>query len=114
MHEEEFAVRRVVSLINCCKPNWDVIVSVFKHSWEFISLLYQLDVFALKSPKATIKNGFLLTIVSKVNSKLSANVPKLSRVWLDDFYKQKKPHNLPPILISKFIHSLKNLMSITW
>ena len=54
--------------------------SIFKPSQEFISFLYQLVVFALKPPKATIKNGFLLMIVSRVDSKLSANVSKISQV----------------------------------
>ena len=43
-------------------------------------MLVPVSFFALKSPKATIKNGFLLTIVSRVNSKLSANVSKISGV----------------------------------
>ena len=54
-------------------------VSIFKPC-EFTSFSYQLVVFALKSPKATIKNGFLLISELKVNSELSANVSKTSRV----------------------------------
>ena len=80
--------------------------SIFKPSQEFKSFLYQLVVFALKSPKATIKNRFLLMIVSRVDSKLSANVSKISQVWLGDLCKQRKLHNFPTILISKFIQKL--------
>ena len=47
-------------------------------------------IFAMKLPKATIKSGFLLMIVSRVNSKLSANVSKISRVRLGNLYKQRK------------------------
>ena len=54
-------------------------VSILKPSEEFISFLYQLIVFALKSPKATIKNGFLLMTESRVNSKLSANYQIMSK-----------------------------------
>ena len=61
-------------LINCCKLNWDVIVSIFKPSQDVVSFLYQLVVFALKSPVATIEKGVLLVSLSKVNSRLSANV----------------------------------------
>ena len=43
-------------------------------------------------------------IESRVNSKLSANVSKMSRVWLGDLYKQRKLHNFPPVLNSEFIH----------
>ena len=46
-------------------------------------------------------------IESRVNSKLSVNVSNMSRVWLGNLYKQRKPHNFPPILISKFILHLK-------
>ena len=90
LYEEEFAVRGVGSMINCCKPNWDATVSTFKSWEEFISFLYQSVVFALKLPKATTKNGYLVMIVSNVNSKVSANVSKVSGVWLGDLYKQRK------------------------
>ena len=78
-----------------------------------MSFLYQLVVFALKLPKATIKNGLLLMIELRINSKLLANVSKISRV-LGDLYKQRKLLNLPPILISKLILSFKSWMSITF
>ena len=32
MHEEEFALRWMGSLINCCKPNWDV-MQLFLKPW---------------------------------------------------------------------------------
>ena len=64
----------------CCKPNWDVIASIFKPSYDVVSFLYQLVVFALKSPMAAIKKRLLLVSVSKVSSRLSAKVSKISRV----------------------------------
>ena len=78
-----------------------------------MSFLYQLVVFALKLYKATIKNGLLLMIELRINSKLLTNVSKISRV-LGDLYKQRKLLNLPPILISKLILSFKSRMSITF
>ena len=42
---------------------------------------------------AAIKKRLLLVSVYKVNAVLSANVSKVSRVWLDDLYKQRKLHN---------------------
>ena len=47
----------------------------------------------MKLPKATVKNGFLLMIVSRVNSKLLANVSKISLVWLGD-YINKESHTI--------------------
>ena len=114
IYKEEFTVRWVGSLINFWKPNWDVMVLDFNPSYRSISFLYQLAVFALKSPKATIENGFLLTTVSRVNPKLSEYVSNIFRVWRGDQYKQRKLHNFPPILISKFMHSFKNWMLITF
>ena len=67
-------------MINSCKRNWDVIASIFKPSKDVVSLLYQVVVFALKLPMATIKKVLLLVSVSKVNSRLSANVSKVSRI----------------------------------
>ena len=54
-------------------------VSNFKTSYEFILFLYQLVIFALKPPKSTIKNEFLLMVELRVNSKLLANVSKMYR-----------------------------------
>ena len=72
-----------------------------------ISCLYQLDDLALKSPKMTIKYGFLLVILSELSSKLSANFSKTSSDWLGERYKEIKLHNLPLNDISKFIRSSK-------
>ena len=55
----------------------------------------------------TIKYGFLLAILSKLSSKLSANISKTSCDWLGERYKEIKLHNLPPNNISKFMHSSK-------
>ena len=55
----------------------------------------------------TIKYGFLLAILSKLSSKLSANFSKTSGDWLSERYKETKLHNLPPNDISKFMHSSK-------
>ena len=44
----------------------------------------------------TIKYGFLLAILSKLCSKLSANFSKISGDWLGERYKEIKLHNLPP------------------
>ena len=55
----------------------------------------------------TIKYEFLLAILSKLSSKLSANFSKTSGDWLSERYKETKLHNLPPNDISKFMHSSK-------
>ena len=55
----------------------------------------------------TIKYGFLLVILSKLSSKLSANLSKTS----GERYKEIKLHNLPPNDISKVIHSSKYQIS---
>ena len=99
IHKEEFPVRWVNSFINWCKPNWDVIASIFKPWLGAVSLLYQLVVFALKSPMATIKIEFLLVSVSKASSRLSAKVSKMSLVWLGDLYKKRKLHVFPLIFV---------------
>ena len=80
IQEEEFPARRVGSLMNCCKPNWYMITSIFKPSQNVVSFLYQVVVFPLKSPMATIKKRLLFVSVSKVNSRLSVNVSKMSSV----------------------------------
>ena len=52
--------------IDCCKQNWDVIISLFKPSQDFVSFLYQLVVVAFKSRMVAIKKRLLLVCVSKV------------------------------------------------
>ena len=93
--------------MNCFKQNWDVIASSFEPSCVVISYLYQLDDLALKSPRMTIKYEFLLAILSKLSSKLSANFSKTPVDWLGERYKEIKLHNLPVNDISKFMHSSK-------
>ena len=59
----------------------------------------------------TIKYGFLLGILSKLSSKLSANFLKTSGDWLDERCKEMKLYNLPPNDISKFMHFSKKQIS---
>ena len=106
MHEKEFAVTWVGSLINCCKSNWDR--TIFYPSKMFVSLLHNSVGFALKSPKAIIENRLLLLSVSCVNLKLSANISKISRAW------QRNLDTFQQSLISKFLHSTKNWVPITF
>ena len=44
----------------------------------------------------------------KLTPKLSANVSKISWVWVGDLYKQRKLHTFLPILISRFTYSFKS------
>ena len=74
MQGDEFDKTWVGSWINSFTPNWDVIASILEPSWAVLSCLYQFDDLALKSPRKTIKKEFLLAIVSKFSSRLSANV----------------------------------------
>ena len=60
-----------------------------------------------KEVHLAIKYGFLLLILSKLSSKLSANCSKTSGDRLGERCKEIKLHNLPPNDISKFIHSSK-------
>ena len=59
----------------------------------------------------TIKYGFLVTILSKLSSKLSVNFSKTSGDWLDEQCKEIKLHSFPPNDISKFMHSAKQQIS---
>ena len=83
--------------------------SIFQLSYVIL-YLYQLDDLELKSPRMTNKFGFLLVILSKLGSKLSANFSKTSDDWLGKRYKEIKLHNLPPNNISKFAHSSKHIV----
>ena len=72
--------------------------SIFQPSYVSVSCLYQSYDLALKSPKITIKYGFLLGILSKLRSTLSGNFSKTSGDWLCQRYQKIKLHNVPPIV----------------
>ena len=93
--------------INWFKPKWDVIALIFEPSYVVVSFLCQLDDLALTSPRMTIKYGFLLAILSKLSSKLSANFSKTSGDWLGKWYEEIKLLNFPPTDVSKFMHLSK-------
>ena len=67
----------------------------------------------LKSPRMTIKCGFLFVILFKLSSKLSANFLKMSYDWPGERYKETKLHNVLPNDISKFMQSSKSQTSNT-
>ena len=64
MQEEEFPKMWVGSLINCCRPNFEVTASILEPSYVVLSRLYQFEDLVLKSPRATVRNGFWLLILS--------------------------------------------------
>ena len=107
MQEEESPIICVGSLIICCNPNVEVIPSILEHSYVVLSPLNQIFDLALKSPRTTVKKVLLAPAVSISNSKLFANHSKSSCDWLGEQYKDTNLHNLPPIFISRLIHSCK-------
>ena len=108
MQEEEFPKMWVGSVINYCRPNWEVTASNLEPSYVVSSCLYQFQDFVLKWPGTTVRNGFWLLILSNENCKLSPNSPKESEDWLGDRYKEIKLHNFPPSKISKIKHFVDN------
>ena len=96
MQEEEFPKMWVGSLINCCKSNSEVTASILEPSYVVLSCLYQFEDLVLKSPRATVRNGFWLLILSNENCKLFANSSKESENWFGDQYKKIKLHDFPP------------------
>ena len=48
IQDDELFKTWVGSWINCFKPNWDVIASIFESSYVAVSCLYQLDDFSTK------------------------------------------------------------------
>ena len=112
IHEDESVEVWVGSLINCCKPNWDVITSALGPSWAALSCLYQFDYLTIKSPRATIKYGLLLVILSKFSSQLLAKSSKVSGHWVGEQYSYIKLHILPPNNTSKFMHSSSEYLII--
>ena len=57
----------VGSLIVCCNPNWEVMISFLEPSNIFVSLIYDLLNFTLKSPITTVKKGLVTIIASRVS-----------------------------------------------
>ena len=62
-----------LSLIIWCKPFCEINASVFAPSKLVLSVMDQLHDFALKSPKATAKNGLKVTLLSKFNFRFFIN-----------------------------------------
>ena len=85
-----------------------LIPSILEPSYSVLSPLNQIfDLAKKKSPKTTVKKVVLAVAASIFNSKLFANDSKSSCNWLGERYKDTNLHNLPPILISKLMHSCK-------
>ena len=95
----------VGSLIICSNPDWEVTPPILESSYVVMSLLYQRLVFALKSPRTTVRKGLFTITESRFNSKLLINDSKSSSDWLGERYNVMKLHSLPLILISKLMHS---------
>ena len=107
-----FHVRRIISqdvsrFLNCCRPNCKVTVSILEPSYVVLSCLYQFKDLVLKSPRATVRNGFWLLILIIESCKLSANSSKESEDWLGDRYKEIKLRDFPLNKISKINHSCR-------
>ena len=107
MQDGESPIICIGSLIICCNPYVEVISSILEPSYVVLSPLNQIFDLALKSPKKAVKKVLLAVAVSIFNSKLFANDSKSSCDWLGERYKDTNLHNLPPILISKLMHSYK-------
>ena len=85
----------------------EVRFAILEPSVIVLSFLYHWLNFALKSPSAITKNGFVSKILSRISSKLFVNVSNSSWDWLGDLYKDTILQNLLPIFNSKTIHSCK-------
>ena len=107
MQDGESPIICIGSLIFCCNPYVEVISSILEPSYVVLSPLNQRFDLALKSPRTTVKKVLWAVAVSIFNSKLFANDSKSSCDWLGERYKDINLHNLPPILISKLMHSYK-------
>ena len=114
MHEDEFLVWGVGSLINCCSPSWDVMPSIFEPWYDVLSLLHQRFYLTLKLPRRTVRKGLFVKIVSRFSSKFFRNVSKSSWDWLVERNEIMKLHNFSLIRISKLMHSCRYWMSITF
>ena len=80
----------VGSLSNCCRPNCKSTGSILEPSYVVLSRLDQFEDLVLKSPRATIRNGFWLIILSNESCKLFAYSSKEFQDWLGDRYKAMK------------------------
>ena len=78
--EEEFPKMRVGSLINRFRPNFKVTASILGPSYVVLFCLYHFEDLLLKSPRATVRNGFWLLILSYESFKLSASSSKESEI----------------------------------
>ena len=107
MQEEESATKCAGSLISRCNPNWEVIASILEPSYDVLSPLNQRSDFILKSPRTKVKKGLFAVTASMFNSKLLANDSKSSCDWFGEQYKETNLHSLPPIIISKLMHSYR-------
>ena len=107
MQEEESPTICAGLLIICCNPNVEVIPSILERSYVVLLLLNQRFDLALKLPRTTVKKVLWGVAVSIFNSKLFANHSKSFCDWLGERYKDTNLNNLPPILISKLMHSCK-------
>ena len=72
MQEDFPPIIWVGSWISYSNPSWDVIPSILVLSWVVLPKGYNPYVCALKSPRTTIKNGFLRVTESTVSWSLSA------------------------------------------
>ena len=107
MQEEEFPMMWVGSIINCCRPNCEVMALILELSYVVLSCLYQVEDLVLKSPRKTVRDGFWLLILSNESCKLSANSSEESEDWIGDLHKETKLHDFPLIKISKIKYSCR-------
>ena len=100
MQEEEFPK----VWVGFCRPDCEVTASILKPAYVVFSCSYQFEDLVLKSPKATVRNGFWLLVLSNSSSKLFTNFSKESKDWLGDRCKKIKLHNFSQIKISNVKH----------
>ena len=68
----------VGSLIIYSNPNWEVTPSILEPSYVVMLSLHQRFVFALKSPRKTVRKELFTITESRFNSKLLMNDTKSS------------------------------------
>ena len=79
---EQFLKIWVGSLINCYRPNCEVMATIFEPLYVVLSCLYQFEDLGIKLARTTVRNAFWLLILSNESCKLSANSSKESEDWL--------------------------------
>ena len=99
--QEDDAGNYVGWLINM----WVVMPLISMPLSDVLSFWYHLLNFAIKVTKKKNLKRLFFAIASKLSSRLSANVSSSSKHWFGDLYREIKLHYLPPILISKLMHS---------